>query len=320
LSPRGGAFSRKSPGVGSDSVRELAVTSQDEWRRTNMWYSRRRWLAALVAAIFVGSACSGAPAEGDGIPERGATIQVGSTMDLAPLDFVDEQGEPTGYELDVVMAVAEDLGYELEWVKTPFEQAFTGLLAEKYRFNASAIYTRCARIQDKENFGVFTVPVGQAGQAVTTTTDLAGQITSMEDLAGKTLGVESAGSTADSVADENISIGYTKEIFPDNNALFLALEQGRIDAAMQSEDVSRYTIRDKPGLQVAFVLDDTRLSYGWVFRADDPLRERFNESINKLKEDGTIPAIYEEWFGVPPPEGDPASTVVPEVTEATCRG
>lgn len=275
---------------------------------------------ALASLLLTLGACSGGGAEGGDIPAQGATIQIGSTMDLAPLDFVDDQGEPTGYELDVVQAVADDLGYELEFVKTPFEQAFTGLLANKYRFNASAIYTRCARIKDKGSFGEFTVPVGQAGQAVTTTAEMAAGITSLEDLAGKTLGVESAGSTADSVADENIAIGYTKEIFPDNNSLFLALEQGRIDAAMQSEDVSRYTIREKPAMQVAFVLEDTRLSYGWVFRAEDPLRDKFNETINKLKEDGTIPRIYEEWFGVAPADGDPASTVVPEVTEETCRG
>jgi ABC-type amino acid transport substrate-binding protein len=285
-------------------------------------------LAALVAACQ-GTAPSGggasasggdAPASGGDIPAAGSTIQVGSTMDLAPLDFVDEQGNATGYELEVVMAVMDDLGYEIEWVKTPFEQAFTGLLANKYRFNASAIYTRCARIQDKEQFGEFTVPVGWAGQALTAPADAAAGYTSFEDLDGKKLGVESAGSTADSVADENASAGFTKEIFPDNNSLFLALEQGRVDAALQSEDVSRYTIRDKPGFEVAFVVPESQLSYGWVFRAGDPLRAAVNDSINKLKQDGTIPGIYEEWFGADPAEGDPAGTVVPEVTEETCRG
>src|SRR4029078_598719 len=121
-------------------------------------------------------------------------------MELAPLDFVDAQGNATWYELDVVKAVADDLGYKLEWVKTPFEQAFTGLLAKKYRCNASAIYTRCKRIQDKANFGEFTVPVGWAGQALTAPADKVASYTSFADLKGKTLGVESAGSTADGVA------------------------------------------------------------------------------------------------------------------------
>lgn len=276
-------------------------------------------MVGLLLVVLL-AACQGTASSSGDIPASGATIQVGSTMDLAPLDFVDEQGNATGYELDVVMAVMDDLGYKVEWVKTPFEQAFTGLLSNKYRFNASAIYTRCKRIKDKGNFGEFTVPVGWAGQALTAPADSAAGYTSFADLNGKKLGVESAGSTADSVADENASAGFTKEIFPDNNALFLSLEQGRIDAALQSEDVSRYTIREKPGLQVAFVVPESQLSYGWVFRAGDPLRAKVNESINKLKQDGTIPGIYKKWFGTGPAEGDPAATVVPEVTEETCRG
>jgi len=241
-------------------------------------------------------------------------------MDLAPLDMVDAQGNATGYELDVVNAVSDKLGYKVQYVKTPFEQAFTGLLADKYRFNASAIYTRCKRVQDKAQYGEFTVPVGWAEQALTAPAAKAATYKTFADLKGKTLGVESAGSTADGVADANKSAGFTKQIFPDNNSLFLALEQGRVDAALQSEDVSKYTIKDKPDLQVSFIVPDSRLSYGWVFRAGDPLRQKYNDAINAAKTDGTIPTIYKKWFGVDPAADDPAKAILPEVTEATCKG
>jgi ABC-type amino acid transport substrate-binding protein len=273
----------------------------------------------LSSVLLLAAACQGAPSAGD-IPAAGATIQVGSTMDLAPLDFVDSAGNATGYELDVVKAVVADLGYKVEWVKTPFEQAFTGLLANKYRFNASAIYTRCKRVADKANFGEFTVPIGQAGQALTASAANAPSFKSFADLKGKILGVESAGSTADGVADANASAGFTKQILPDNNSLFLALQQGRVDAALQSEDVSRYTIKDKPDLQVAFIVPDSRLTYGWVFRAGDGLRAKANDSINKLKQSGAIPAIYKTYFGADPAADDPAKAVVPEVTAQTCKG
>jgi ABC-type amino acid transport substrate-binding protein len=287
--------------------------------------SRRRGtlIASFVTVVVVTSACSATPAASGGtgdVPASGATVQVGSTMDLAPLDFVDPQGNATGYELDVVKAVATDFGWKIEWVKTPFEQAFTGLLASKYRFNASAIYTRCARVKDKSQYGEFTVPVGWAGQAVTVPAGNTSKYTSFADLKGKTLGVESAGSTADGVADANASAGFTKQIFPDNNSLFLALQQGRIDAALQSEDVSRYTIKGKADLGVAFIVPDSRLSYGWVFRTGDPLRAKVNDTINKLKQNGTIPGIYKTWFGADPAADDPAKAVLPEVTEATCKG
>jgi ABC-type amino acid transport substrate-binding protein len=256
----------------------------------------------------------------DEIPAPGSTVQVGSSLDLAPLDMVDQNGNATGFELDVVNAVMKEMGYKVEWVKTPFEQAFTGLLAGKYRFNASAIYTRCTRVQNTGKYGQFTVPVGQAGQAVTTLSKNASAVHSYADLKGKTLGVESAGSTADGFADKNASAGFRKQIFPDNNALFLALEQGRIYAAGQSTDVTLYTIREKPQMKVAFVVPDSTLTYGWVFRVGDPLRDRVNEEINKLKRNGTTAQIYKKWFGGSPNPSDAAVMVLPEVTVQTCKG
>jgi ABC-type amino acid transport substrate-binding protein len=284
-------------------------------------------VALMACALLIGVG-SGAVAQSDPpasesaeLPPPGSTIQVGSTLDLAPLDFVDEQGNPTGYELDVVQAVMDDLGYEIEWVKTPFEQAFTGLLSGKYQMNASAIYTRCARIESTDEYGHFSVPVGQAGQAVTARAEDAPNIQGWEDMAGLVHGVESAGSTADLLADDNAAAGFTKQIFPDNNALFLALEQGRIDTAGQSEDVTRFTIKDKPGLQVAFLPEGSTLTYGFIFReGDHPLREKVNETINKLKENGTTAEIYKKWFGVDPEPDRAEVMVLPEVTTETCVG
>jgi ABC-type amino acid transport substrate-binding protein len=278
----------------------------------------RGLISVLAVAVVIGS--SGISFGAGEIPASGSTVRVGSTLDLAPLDMVDQNGNATGFELDVVNAVMKKLGYKVEWVKTPFEEAFTGLLAGKYRFNASAIYTRCARVNNTAKFGEFAVPVGQAGQAVSTLAQNASAVHSYADLKGKVLGVESAGSTADALADKNASAGFTKQIFPDNNSLFLALEQGRVYAAGQSTDVTLYTIRDKPQMKVAFVVPDSTLTYGWVFRAGDPLRPRINETINALKRDGTTARLYKQWFGVDADPSNAAVKVLPEVTPNTCKG
>jgi polar amino acid transport system substrate-binding protein len=275
-------------------------------------------LAVLMIALVTGR--SSIVIAADQIPAPGSTIKVGSTLDLAPLDMVDQNGNATGFELDVVTAVMKKLGYKVEWVKTTFEQAFTGLLAGKYRFNASAIYTRCTRVQNTDKYGQFTVPVGQAGQAVATLSKNASGVHSYADLKDKALGVESAGSTADGLADKNASAGFKKQIFPDNNALFLALEQGRIYAAGQSSDVTRYTIRGKPQMTVAFIVPDSTLTYGWVFRAGDPLRDRVNQEINTLKRNGTTAQIYKKWFGASPDPSDAAVKILPGVTPQTCKG
>ena len=95
---------------------------------------------------------------------------------------------------------------------------------------------------------------------------------------------------------------------------------GRIDAALQSSDVSRYTIRSTPALQVAFIVPDSTLSYGWIFRSGDGLRMAVDSTINGLKQDGTTATIFQKWFGTAPDPTDASVAVLPEVTPATCKG
>ena len=87
---------------------------------------------------------------------------------------------------------------------------------------------------------------------------------------------------------------------------------------MQSDDVTLYTIRDRPALTVAFTVEEYTRPYAWIFRAGDPLRDSYNASIDKLKADGTFNTIYKKWFGTDAPADHPSVAKVPVVTEETC--
>ena len=291
-----------------------------------MFTTRRSMSAALLipvlALALLTAACSSDDTSeaSEGTTDTASkTLLVGSTLDLAPMEFLKEDGTETGFEIEVLEKVADRLGYTIEYVQTPFDQAFTGLQADKYRLNASGIFIRCSRVADTEGVGEFTVPFYEDGQVIAVKSDRVDEITSLEDLDGLTLGVESAGSTADAVADEaNANNTFTKEIFPDQNSLILALEQGRIDAAMQSGSVMRYSIRDKDDIEVSGTIEKTVRPVGMLFRAGDELREEFNETLDELKGEGVISDIYTSWFNTAPDADSPVVAVVPEVTTDTC--
>ena len=245
-------------------------------------------------------------------------VKVGSTLDLAPFEYVDPDGNPQGFEIDILAVVAEKLGVKFEFVKTPFSQAFTGLAAGKYRFNASAIFILCERLNNRH--GEFAVPNYTENQSVTTRTDDTDKIKSLDDLKGMRVGVESKGSTSDGLADAHKDkVGFaSKEIYPDTSALFLALEQNRIDAAIQSRLVSQYAIRNKPSMKVALNIPGTTRPSGFIFGVGDSMRPQVDEVLNEMKRSGDLAAIYKKWFGVDADPDGPVTNVVPRITPETC--
>ena len=275
---------------------------------------RRAWLALVGGAVGL---AVGRPRR---LRAQGReVIKVGSTLALPPFQFVDQVGEIRGFEIDLVGAIAERLGLELEFVKTPFAQAFVGLAAGKYRLNASNIYIRCERIGGPGRIGHFTVPTFDISLSISTRVERAEHTAGMEGLAGLRVGVESRGTGADLLADRfKDTVGFRKVVFDNTTALFLALEQRRVDVAIQSDAVARYALRQRRELVVGPPLPGTAVPVGLLFREGDPLRLRFNATIDSLKQEGVTRRLYERWFGAAPDSRSAVVNVVPEITTETC--
>lgn len=291
--------------------------------RTRTAWSARMALPATLVTVLALSVAGPAIAQSEAPAESPRPVLLaGASLTLAPFTFIDENGENVGFEIDILEAVGDKLGYDFAYVRIPFEQSFNALNAGIFDVNVNAVFMRCQRLQDPEGFGRFTVPTYTESQAVMARAEDIPSITSFEDLVGKTIGVESLGSTADLLLDEVIASGLqiNKETFPDNPSLFLALDQGRVDATMQSELPSLWATRDNPNMGLAFRVPDTALPVGFMFRHDDPRREDFNRALDELKEEGVVAEIYRKWFDEEPdPEGVSAK-VVPEVTpEDVCE-
>jgi polar amino acid transport system substrate-binding protein len=277
--------------------------------------STRRLVVLAAALALVSSVMATSVAAQEEEAER-PVVLAGASLTLAPFTFIDENGQNVGFELEILEAVGDKLGLDFAFVRVPFEQNFNALNANIFDVSAAAAFMRCERLQNPEGVGEFTVPTYTASQAVSARVEDVDKYNSVEDLVGLTVGVESLGSTADIVLDEFIASGLDikKEVFSDNPSLFLALEQGRVDAAMQGEFSSLWIARDNPAVGLAFRVPDTAFPVGFVFRAGDPMRDDFNVAINELKEEGVLGDIYRKWFNEEPDPEGVSVNVVPEVT------
>lgn len=294
--------------------RGRGTASQCQRPRRNATLTALALGLALLTGACTSSGRSGVQGGGT-IPKN--VVLVGTSLTLAPFSFINEKGENVGFELDILKAIGDRLGLQFQYVRVPFSQNFTSLNAGIFRVSAAAAFIRCERLRDPKGVGRFSVPTYSAGQAISTRVESAAKIKSVEDLAGRKVGIESIGSTADKVVDElKKRMNFEKVVFPDNPSLFLALEQGRIDAAVQGEFSSAWTTRNNPKMTIAVRIKNTYFPVGFVFRDGDPLREQFNKTINELKTEGVLTKIYRDWFKQEPPPDSPTVKVVPEVTQA----
>jgi ABC-type amino acid transport substrate-binding protein len=271
-------------------------------------------LAAVVVAGGLAALVVGSPATA----QQKEVLLVGTSLTLAPFSFINEKGENVGYELDILKEIGVRKNYNVQFVRVPFSQNWPALNAGVFRVSASSAFMTCERMKNPTGVGEFTVPTYSAGQAIATLSKNADKIKSPADFAGKKIGVESIGTTADRVADELLkTTRFEKVVFPDNPTLFLALEQGRVEAVMQGEFSALWQMRGNSNIAISGRLVETYVPVGFLFKQGDPLRLEFNKVLDEMKTDGTMAKIYKQWFNTDPPADSPAGKVVPPVTLAS---
>jgi polar amino acid transport system substrate-binding protein len=274
-----------------------------------------RWFFALVLAASVCSVLDGRAQSTAPSGASSKVIPVGVTLTIAPYSFVNEKNENVGFELDILRAVSKRMDVDFQFVRIPFAQLFTSLNGDIVQIAASGLIMTCERLKNPTGVGRFSVPTFANWLVITTRAETADRIKSFEDLAGKKIGVENVGTIPDRVVTEaQKKTNFEKVVFTDNPSLFLALEQGRIDAATQGEFPTLWQTRGNPRLKIAAKVPGTYTPSGFVFKDGDTLRDQVNEVLNSMKTDGTMAKIYRTWFNSDPAPESPVGKIVPEVT------
>ncbi len=149
--------------------------------------------------------------------------------------------------------------------------------------------------------GLFLIAYVTAGIASTLTIEeIESSIESVDDLRKHEVAVP-ANSEAEAQLDR---LGVASVGYPTAEDTYAALRKGDVDAVVHDAAVLRYEVTRNPsdGVRLVGVPFDPQ-QYGFVVRADDPLRERLNRALLDVVESGDYSDIYERWFGVEP-EGD----------------
>ncbi len=263
-------------------------------------------LAALALALTAGFAVGcGGDDDGDddatvatedlGLIQEGRLL-VGTDAPFPPFEI----GRPpnvSGYDIEVMDAIAEKLGVGTEYQNASFDTIFRDVAQGQFDIVAAASTITDEREQTVD----FSDPYYEAEQALLVTEG--SDIGAVDDLSGVVVGAQDA-TTGEEYANEETDAQEVRG-FPEGPDAIAALRSGQVEAVIIDQPVALDAVNKQGGVEIVEELATEEL-YGFAMAPDnDTLREAVNEALTELKDDGTITELYEKYF-----EGGPPASVL----------
>jgi polar amino acid transport system substrate-binding protein len=249
----------------------------------------------LVAVPLVAAGCGDDDDDDDG---GGGGADLGLIQEGQLLAGIDtpfppfEKGHPpniTGYDIDVINAVADELGLEVVQQETSFDTIFRDVAQGKFDVAVAASTITPEREQTVD----FSDPYYLADQSLLVRADET-EIKSQDDLGGKVVGAQD-GTTGETYANDETDAGEVRG-YPGGTDAINALRAGQIDAVIVDSPVAEDAVESQSGLKIAEKIV-TRELYGFSFAPDnDALREAVNDALATIKENGTLTDLYKQYF------------------------
>lgn len=268
-------------------------------------------LVAVLAVLWFAASCSaGQPTSAlDEVRESGV-LRVGTEGTYTPFSYHDQATDQlTGYDIEVITAVAEKLDVRAEFVEAPFDALFASLVSDRFDVVANQV------TRNPEREGLYALSQGYTfsdGVIIARSDDTS--IASLDDLRGKTTAQSStsnwAGVAEDAGAEVEAVEGFTQAV--------TLVKQGRVDATVNDNLAALEYFKTTNDTAVKVVAETGDASEQvFAMRQDDTeLRDAVNEALTELRREGRLTEISQKYFGEDVSTGD---SVAEEAQQPTAQ-
>lgn len=269
-----------------------------------------RSMTVLTVAAFalVAAACGNSDNSASSTTEKGGsggsgeskTLTICSDIPYEPMEMEATKTKTpsgyTGFDIDLVQAIADGAGRTLKVKVTPFDSIFASMDAG----TCDAVVSSVTITDERKANMDFTAPYFDSNQSLMVLKENASKFKTMDDLAGKTIGVQS-GTTGEEWVNSNKPSGATIKALPGAADLFAALEAKTIDAIVQDYPINAYRALQDSNVVITQKIP-TDEKYGMaVKKGDTATLDLLDKGLEKAKSDGTYAKLYEQYFGEKPP-------------------
>lgn len=249
----------------------------------------------LVGVLALAAVACGSSSKSSKLQNTDDTFVVGFDQNFPPFGYVDDNGEYTGFDIELAQEVAKRL--DMECVLQPIDWDAKDLELEAGTIDC--IWNGFT-MNGREDSYTWSDPYMNNSQVFVVREDSG--INSEEDLAGKIVDVqkESSAETALNEDDMTSLTGSFSQLISvaDYNTAMMDLESGAVDAVAMDKFVALDQINGKEDTYKILDYEISSEQYGVGFAlGNTDLRDKVNKILKEMNEDGTFAEISEKWFG-----------------------
>ncbi|MCP8617879.1 transporter substrate-binding domain-containing protein [Salirhabdus salicampi] len=227
--------------------------------------------------------------------EEVPTYSVATDANFQPFEYKNpDTGEMEGFDIDLMRAIAEEAGFNVEFETMEFDGLLASMRTGKNDIGIAGI----SITEERKEYIDFSDKYYDSGLILAVPVD--SDVQSIEDVDGLKVGARQ-GSTSNDYLKENTDAEVSA--YPEIVTAYMDLQRGRLDAVLYDLPNVQYYIKENASDELKTVGDVLEgQPYGIATPKGSDLVGPINEALATLKENGKYAEIYEKWFGTQPPQ------------------
>jgi polar amino acid transport system substrate-binding protein len=217
------------------------------------------------------------------------TLTVGTLSDAPPNIFIDKSGKFTGYDNELLRAMAAKLGLKVEFKSTDFAALLSQVANKQFDVGSSSISTTDAR---RKSVG-FSNGYDFGYMAVVAKKDSA--IKGFKDLKAGTRIAVVQGTVQDDYVTNTLKMEPVR--FSDYNTAYANLKNGQVDAWVAPSQQATGQVKPGDGTVIAESVVNTQNFTAYaVNKENQPLIDALNSALDAVIADGTWSKLTKQWY------------------------
>ncbi len=238
---------------------------------------------ALVIVIGCFAACGGKEEP----KEEKKVLTMATNAEFPPYEYY-EGDKVVGIDAEVAQLIADKLGMELKIEDVAFDSIIPGVQAGKYDMGMAGMTVTEDRLKDVNFSDSYAT-----GVQVVIVKD-GGSIASLDDIAGKKIGVQTS-TTGDIYASDEF--GEENVVKYENGALAVeALKNGKVDCVIIDNEPAKSYVAANEGLKILeteYAVEDYAICFA---KENTELQEKVNAALKELIADGSVKKVVDKYI------------------------